>query len=251
MTKYLGPKTDPANVSTQGDKPDLATTAPSQITVTTAAQGSGTTAARADHVHSISTGTPASLTAVTTNATGNATSLARSNHTHSISTAAAATQTGLLNLEGTSTSLARADHTHAISPPRGKGSRSSSQTFTNSTTAAVELTTADIQEGFTTVTNLNTSNARITVPVAGDYLIVGECQWAGNTSGRRELGYDINGGADQIVTSLHVTLSNATRQNFSVLVTLAASDFIRLRAFQNSGGNLVLNSGSISVVRVG
>jgi microcystin-dependent protein len=57
VTKYLGPKTDPANVSTQGDKPDLATTAPTSVTTgATGAAGSATTAARADHTHALGSG---------------------------------------------------------------------------------------------------------------------------------------------------------------------------------------------------
>jgi hypothetical protein len=86
MTKYLGPKSDPANVASQSDvdgKPSLSSTNPTTIQPdASAAVGTGTTAARADH-------------------------------THAIVAAAAGTITGT-NAEGTSTSFARADHNHAF-----------------------------------------------------------------------------------------------------------------------------------------
>ena len=62
----------------------LTSTAPSQITVTTAAAGSATDAARRDHVHSVSVGTPTSLAVGGSNVGGSSNQLARGDHIHAL-----------------------------------------------------------------------------------------------------------------------------------------------------------------------
>jgi hypothetical protein len=62
----------------------LASTAPTQVSVTTAAVGTGTTAARSDHVHSVSTAAPAALAVGSAQAAGTATSVSRSDHVHAM-----------------------------------------------------------------------------------------------------------------------------------------------------------------------
>lgn len=90
--------------------------AASQITVTTATAGVSTTAARADHVHSVSVGTPSSLTLAGANAGGSSNQLARADHIHALpGTASPATLTvGGSNVAGVSTAIPRADHVHAL-----------------------------------------------------------------------------------------------------------------------------------------
>ena len=148
MTRYLGPKTDPANVATQSDvggstlsdstpdalTPDQAGAAGTATTASRAdhsheiicaaagtilpdavsAEGSSTSFARADHTHAIDAAAPSSnLTASTTNTEGAANSFARSDHSHAITTGSAGTISGTI-ATGTSASLARADHDHAL-----------------------------------------------------------------------------------------------------------------------------------------
>lgn len=55
---------------------------PSNIKVQTAAEGSGTAAAREDHLHDIDVGLPAAITEGASQNAGSATSLARSDHVH-------------------------------------------------------------------------------------------------------------------------------------------------------------------------
>lgn len=86
--KYLGPKTDSANVATQSD-----------IT------GGGAP---------LSNSAPDSLEPDQTGAAGSSTDAARADHQHAIAAASAGTITGT-NAEGTSTSFARADHNHDLS----------------------------------------------------------------------------------------------------------------------------------------
>ena len=150
MTKYIGPKTDGANVATQSDvggsslsdatpdalTPDqagaagtvnlaaradhaheiLCAAAGAILPDDVAAEGTASSFARSDHTHAIAAAAPsANLTASTTNSEGTASSFARSDHSHAITTAAPGTiSPDDAAAAGTSASLARADHTHAI-----------------------------------------------------------------------------------------------------------------------------------------
>jgi hypothetical protein len=123
----------------------LTATAPTQITVTTAAAGVATVAAKGDHVHSVSTGAPSALAVGGAQSTGSATSLARSDHQHAMpavattgadgfmsaadktrldgmaTAAAALTSTAPVNVDnaaaavGVGTTAARHDHRHTVS----------------------------------------------------------------------------------------------------------------------------------------
>ena len=98
------------------DAASLSSTAPTQVTVTTAAAGSGTTAARADHVHSVATAAPASLGVGGTNAPGTSASLARADHVHATATAGipVALTLGGANGAGGAATVALSDHVHAL-----------------------------------------------------------------------------------------------------------------------------------------
>jgi len=105
-----------ASAATWQTPTQLASAAPTQITVTTAAQGVATTAARADHVHSVLANvTPSSLPAGGTAAIGTSTALARADHVHDIPAGTpSALAVGGSNAGGSSSSVARADHVHAL-----------------------------------------------------------------------------------------------------------------------------------------
>jgi hypothetical protein len=62
----------------------VSSTAPADVTKATAAVGTGTTAARSDHKHDVSTAAPSTLAAGGSNTEGSATSLARSDHVHAL-----------------------------------------------------------------------------------------------------------------------------------------------------------------------
>jgi hypothetical protein len=105
-----------ATAATWQTPTQLASTAPTQVSVTTAAQGAGTTSARADHVHSVLANvTPSSLPVGGTAALGTSTALARADHVHDLPAGTPIALTiGGSNAGGSSTSVARADHTHAL-----------------------------------------------------------------------------------------------------------------------------------------
>ena len=118
MTKYIGPKTDGANVATQSDVggSSLSDATPDALTPDQAgAAGTVNSAARADHAHEIICAAAGAILPDDVAAEGTASTFARSDHTHSISAAAPGTITpDAAAAEGSSTSFARADHTHAI-----------------------------------------------------------------------------------------------------------------------------------------
>jgi hypothetical protein len=81
-----------------------------------AAVGVGTTAARQDHTHLVSSGTPVALTLAGSTAAGSATTLALSDHVHALpatATAVSLTVAGA-NAPGSAVTLARSDHVHAL-----------------------------------------------------------------------------------------------------------------------------------------
>lgn len=120
----------------------VSSTAPTQITVTTAAAGAATDAARRDHVHSVATAAPVILTKSGSNVTGVSTSLARADHAHDLSTAVpvALTLAGA-NTEGTGTAIARADHIHAL--PAAGTPVALTLAGTNAAGSAASLTRSD------------------------------------------------------------------------------------------------------------
>ena len=92
----------------------LTSSAPSDVTKAAAVVGVGTTAARSDHKHDISTAAPGSTGVATASGEGSATSLARSDHTHQSNTAPANVTKATAAI-GSSGEPARADHKHDIS----------------------------------------------------------------------------------------------------------------------------------------
>lgn len=93
----------------------LTSSAPEDVTKATAVVGVSTTAARADHKHNISTAAPVSVG--TANSEGTATSLARSDHVHSglaLTSSAPANVTKATATVGVDTTAARSDHKHDI-----------------------------------------------------------------------------------------------------------------------------------------
>lgn len=91
----------------------LTAVAPSDVDKSAAITGTGTSAAREDHKHDISTAAPGAAGVGTTPGEGSASSLARSDHTHQANTAPEDVTKAAAAI-GTSTEPARADHKHNI-----------------------------------------------------------------------------------------------------------------------------------------
>lgn len=102
-----------AGVAASATATPLAVSPPANVTAGSAATGTGTHAAKDDHVHSVSTAAAVGLSPASTSAAGSADTLARSDHTHAIATAVAVVAVGTANAAGSAATFARGDHVHS------------------------------------------------------------------------------------------------------------------------------------------
>lgn len=131
------------------------------------------------------------------------------------------------------TELTRIDN-----PPLAQLRQTVAQTLTNNAWTAINLQTEDIDtsNGHSTITNIS----RYTAPKAGKYELAGGVAYAGSAAGQRwsrwaKNGVDLPGsGANMDATAAGQALLVAR----TILVVLAAGDYIELQALQSSGGNL-------------
>lgn len=86
----------------------------------------------------------------------------------------------------------------------------------------------------------STNTSRITVPIGGWYLIVGSVSWDNNNTGSRSIGIMVDG-TTTIVSNRTNNLGASTvdlNMSVSTLYYLAATSYVELIAWQNSGGSL-------------
>jgi len=109
-------KTRLDGMTTGATNTPLASSASPNVTAAAAAVGVATTAARQDHTHQATSGTPVALTLAGTTAAGSATSLALSDHVHALpaTAAPAALTVGAASSAGVAVTLPRSDHVHAM-----------------------------------------------------------------------------------------------------------------------------------------
>jgi hypothetical protein len=89
----------------------------------------------------------------------------------------------------------------------------------------------------------STNNSRMTIPAGkgGKYLVIACAYWV-TGSGYRELNvYKNNSLANYFYTVID---ANYGFQNVSTIVDCVATDYLEVRGFQNSGGNLNVNAGA-------
>lgn len=113
-------------------------------------------------------------------------------------------------------------------------------TLTTGVPAALTFNTERFDSGSIHSTSVNTS--RLTLPVAGSYLVTGHGSFVSNATGVRNLDIRLNG-ATVIASQLLPAASGIiTTVSISTIYQFAANDYIELVAFQNSGGNLDINT---------
>lgn len=85
-----------------------------------------------------------------------------------------------------------------------------------------------------------TNNQRLTVPTGkgGKYLVTGGVEFANNATGYRALAIHKNGSTFERVVTANAVSGNETWLSIAAQLELAAGDYVTLRVFQNSGGNL-------------
>ena len=92
-------------------------------------------------------------------------------------------------------------------------------------------------DGFHSTT---TNPSRITIPagLGGKYLLDGVLAVGANATGLRYASFKQNGGASFYTASSQGNGTYSTFVSFSIILNLAASDYIEMTTFQNSGGSL-------------
>lgn len=107
----------------------------------------------------------------------------------------------------------------------------------------------DVNWGAETVDSANghdnsTANSRYTAVYAGWYLCSASVQFAANSTGRRGVRYAVNGTAvNSTSTLLAATSANSVIVSARAkLIYLNVGDYVTVQAFQDSGGNLNINT---------
>ena len=96
---------------------------------------------------------------------------------------------------------------------------------------------------------------RLTAQIDGIYVISGCIAWASNVTGERRVAIRFNGGNHVAEQREQTVVAGWVVQSVSTTYKMVATDFVELMAFQNSGGNLNVNSAAdyspeFSMVRV-
>jgi hypothetical protein len=94
-----------------------------------------------------------------------------------------------------------------------------------------------------------TNTGRFTATKAGWYLVLTNVSWAANTTGRRRIAIRKNGTPTWYQNQDAPATSVTTNQNVVQLVDLAATDYVDVIGYQNSGGALDATA-QFQIVRV-
>ena len=130
---------------------------------------------------------------------------------------------------------------------------SGAQSITHNTVTPLTFDTELVDTESIHSTGVNPT--RMTCVTAGRYLCTASVQIQSNATGERQLRILKNGTADAIISVTPVS-GNVTRGTISVLLNLAASDYVEIAIFQSSGVTLTVdvaanNSPRVGMVRVG
>ena len=105
----------------------------------------------------------------------------------------------------------------------------------NVNTSSNKSLLADTEELDTDSMHSTSSNTgRGTVNTAGKYRVSAILEWDSDATGRREVYFLVNGATAHVV-GVASAVSGGT-QNVSKVLTLAATDYVEVRVWQNSGG---------------
>lgn len=223
--------TDPALIGDINSNMDIidswavASAATNQAVGDAATAGSTAQFARTDHKHGMPNfGAPVSVT--TANGNGVATTIARSDHAHKI--ADGAINSNAMFASGCIPS-ARVRHSAAQTIPDN-----------NSTSLAFDTDRWDTEAIHDTATN----NSRLTCVTAGKYTITAHVTFAATSDVGNRAAYLIVNGATTIGGQLiRAADSDVTKIIVGTEWPLAASDYVEVLAYQNSGGDLLVVAG--------
>lgn len=131
-----------------------------------------------------------------------------------------------------------------------RANRTSSLTVANDTFTAVPLNAADTFDT-DAVHDPSSSNTRLTVAIAGKYLACGRVQFGNNSTGRRGGRFAVSGVADSTAQLIGALTGGDTPVSFARILEVAASGYVELQCFQDSGGDLSLTNADIMLAYLG
>lgn len=132
----------------------------------------------------------------------------------------------------------RANDEWHIDPPNVSVFHSTTQSLTTATTTTLSADSENYDNYAMHSTSIN--NSRLTAPTdtGGRYLCVATVTFAANSTNARQLEFRTNGSTSFGSVRHAASSSGDTVITGTRVVTLAVGDYVEVRAFQNSGGNL-------------
>lgn len=121
--------------------------------------------------------------------------------------------------------------------------KNASQTISNDTVTALLLDTEDYDTSAFHDTGSNTSRMTIPSGLDGKYLVTGYAYYDSNTSGQRQLFIQKNG-SPVGPTDKRPPISGDNFYHVSHVLSLAATDYVELSTYQDSGGNRTIGDPS-------
>ncbi len=124
-----------------------------------------------------------------------------------------------------------------------KVQHSADQTITNTTNTILNWDT----EAYDTSTFHDnvTNNTRLTVPADGKYLIGCTLAWVADSTGDRVLSLRKNGTDLLVGDALPASNTNITTNSVTIIEDLSSSDYIEVRVYQSSGGDLAADTDEV------
>jgi hypothetical protein len=121
------------------------------------------------------------------------------------------------------------------------------QALAHDTVVSVTFDTEEIDTGSQHSTSVNTD--RVIAGASGTYLVIGRVNFAANATGYRQLRLNKNGTAFHINTMTNLGASASTVFEISSIISMTATDYITLSAYQNSGGSLNSGDGATRIIQ--
>jgi hypothetical protein len=128
---------------------------------------------------------------------------------------------------------------------------SGTQTLTTAVEAAVlwDTNTRDAL-GFHS-TGSNTDRFTCPAGAGGTYLVEFYLNYAGNATGRRATTAYLNGSTAKAADVRASVVANTISVTLTLIIRLVATDYVNVKAFQDSGGNLTLTPVAAVIRRIG
>jgi hypothetical protein len=140
----------------------------------------------------------------------------------------------------------------AFRQPRVRALRSSNLSVATATPTAVTMPSEDVDSDAFHSTSVNTSRLTVPAGMGGTYMVVGNAVFATNATGHRQTFLQVNGGGgNQEGEGTPAVSGNVTRHSVTMMLELAAGDYVELWVNQTSGAALNITNASIQMWKIG